>query len=135
MRTVKMYHLIGVVAVFFMTVAVNLKAKDSVLIAIAFGVIVVLLLGIHLILDRQDNSIEHMERKIEQIASDVYETKTSSDFQSGMRINEQVAVVSSLESINRMLNEIKMKQKEMSLEEINKALEDISKKIEKISVK
>ena len=118
-----------------MTVAVNLKAKDSVLIAIAFGVIVVLLLGIHLILDRQDNSIENMERKIEQIASDIYETKTSSYFQSGLRMNEQVAMVSSLENINRMLNEIEMKQKEMSLEEINKALEDISKKIEEISVK
>ena len=135
MRTVKMYHLIGVASLFFMTVAINLKAKDGVLIVIGVSAIVVLLLGIHLILDRQDNSIENMERKIEKISSDVYETKTSTDFQSGMRMNEQVAMVSSLENINRMLNEMKINQKELSLEEIKKALEDISKKIEEISVK
>lgn len=130
-----MYHLIGVASLFFMTVAINLKAKDGVLIVIGVSAIVVLLLGIHLILDRQDNSIENMERKIEKISSDVYETKTSTDFQSGMRMNEQVAMVSSLENINRMLNEMKINQKELSLEEIKKALEDISKKIEEISVK
>ena len=135
MRTVKMYHLIGVAAIFFMSAAVNLKAKDSVLIVIGVSAIVVLLLGIHLILDRQDNSIENMERKIEKIASDVYETKTSTDFQSGMGMNEQVAMVSSLENINLMLNEMKTSQKELSLEEIKKTLENISKKIEEISVK
>lgn len=134
MRTVKMYHLIGVAALLFMTVAINLKAKDGVLIVIGVGVIVILLLGVHLILDRQDNSIENIERKIEQIALDVYETKTSTDFQSGVRMNEQVAMVSSLESISRMLNEMKTNQKELSLEEIKKTLEDISKKIEEISV-
>ena len=130
-----MYHLIGVAALFFMTVAINLKAKDGVLIVIGVGVIVILLLGVHLILDRQDNSIENIERKIEQIALNVYETKTSSDFQSGMRMNEQVAMVSSLENINRMLNEMKTNQKELSLEEIKKTPENISKKIEEISVK
>lgn len=135
MKTVKMYHLISVASLFIMTVAINFKAKDGVLIIIGVGLIVILLLGIHLILDRQDNSIAHMERKIEQIASDVYETKVSSGFQSEMRINEQVSVVSSLESINRILNEMKTNQKELSLEEIKKTLEDISKKIEEISVK
>lgn len=130
-----MYHLIGVAAILFMMFSVNLNAKDSVLIIVGFGAIIILLLGIHLVLDRQDRSIENIERKIEQIVSDVYETKMSSDFQSGMRMNEQVSMVSSLENLNRIMNEMKMNQKEFSIEEIKKMLENISKKVEEISVK
>lgn len=135
MRTVKLYHLIGVFALLFILCAVNLNAKDGVLIVMGIGVAVVLLLGVHLILDKQDRSIERIEKKIEQIAFDIYETKVSSNFQSGLRMNEQVVVTSSLEDINRMLNEIKQNNKDMSLHEIKAQLDKIQSIIEKISVK
>lgn len=130
-----MYHLIGLAALFLIMFAVRFKANDSVLIIIGVGGIMILLLGIHLVLDRQDRIIENIVKKIEQISSDIYETKISSDFQSGIKMNEQIAMASSLESISRMLNEIKMKQKEHTLEDIKKNLEEIEKKIEEISVK
>ena len=63
MKTVDLYHLVGIAALFLLALCITLGANDGVVLVIGIGIIVILLLGVHLVLYKQDKSLCVIEKK------------------------------------------------------------------------
>ncbi len=99
MKTVKIYHVIAVVAILLMAITSTLTGNINSILIIGFGTSIVLLLGIHLVLDRQERNLYQIERKLLEISSEVESTKMTSELASRLSNEQQVAII-------RMLSEI-----------------------------
>lgn len=134
MKIVDLYHLVGIAALLLLTLCITLGANDGVVLVIGIGIIVILLLGVHLVLDKHDKRLCVIERKLEDVYYDVHFAKMHSEFESGLKIKEQSVIIESLANISLMINEMKLERKSLSTDEIKRLLEDITMKIEEISV-
>ena len=133
MKTVDLYHLVGLVALLLMVVCITLGANDGVVLVIGIGIIVILLLGVHLVLDKQDKRFCVLERRLEEVHYDAHFTKKQMEFGAGIRIKEQSVVLESLAKISLALNE--MEREKITTYEIKNTLEEIKRIVEEISVK
>ena len=134
MKIVDLYHLVGIAALFLMVFCITLGANDGVVLVIGIGIIVILLLGVHLVLDKYDKRLCVIERKLEDVYYDVHFTKMHSELDSEVRIKGQSAIIESLANINLMINEMKVERKNLSTDEIKRMLEELKMKIDEISV-
>ena len=134
MKTVDLYHLVGIAALLLLTLCVTLGANDGVVFMIGIGIIVILLLGVHLVLDKQDKRLCVIEKKLEDVYYDVHFTKKQSEFGAGIKLKEQSEIIESLANISLMINERKVERKSLSTDEIKRLLEDLKMKVEEISV-
>ena len=66
MKTVDLYHLVGIAALFLLALCITLGANDGVVLVIGIGIIVILLLGVHLVLYKQDKRLCVIEKKLEK---------------------------------------------------------------------
>ena len=134
MKTVDLYHLVGIVALLLLTLCITLGANDGVVLVIGIGIIVILLLGVHLVLDKHDKRLCVIERKLEDVYYDAHFTKMQSELDKRIRLNGQSVIIESLANISLMINEMKVERKSLSTEELKQMLEDLKMKIEEISV-
>lgn len=134
MKTVDLYHLVGIAALLLLTLCITLGANDGVVLVIGIGIIVILLLGVHLVLDKNDKRLCVIEKKLEDVYYDVHFTKKQSEFGAGIRLKEQSVITESLANISLMINEMKVERKSLSTDEIKRLLEDLKMKVEEISV-
>lgn len=134
MKTVDLYHLVGIAALLLLTLCITLGANDGVVLVIGIGFIVILLLGVHLVLYKQDKRLCVIEKKLEDVYYDVHFTKKQSEFGAGIRLKEQSVIIESLANISLMINEMKVERKSLSTDEIKRLLEDLKMKVEEISV-
>ena len=134
MKIVDLYHLVGIVALLLLTLCITLGANDGVVLVIGIGIIVILLFGVHLVLDKHDKRQCIIERKLEDIYYDAHFTKMHSELESDVRIKGQSAIVELLANINLMINEMKVERKSLSTGQIKQLLEYIKIKVDEISV-
>lgn len=134
MKIVDLYHLVGIAALLLMVFCITLGSNDGVVLVIGIGIIVILLLGVHLVLDKHNKRLCVIERKLEDVYYDVHFTKMHSEFESGLKIKEQSVIIESLANISLMISEMKVERKSLSTEELKQMLEDLKMKIEEISV-
>ncbi len=134
MRIVDLYHFVGVAALFIMVFCITLGANDGVVLVIGIGVIVILLLGVHLVLDKHDKALCAIDRKLEEIYYDAHFTKMQSEFGERIRLKEQSVIIESLANISIMINKIGLERENLSMEELKQMLEELKIKVDEISV-
>lgn len=135
MKSVDLYHLVAMVALVLILVCGIFWEVDAAFIFIGVSLTVILLLGVHLALDRQDRKIEKIERTITEVKTELAHIRIALDFDFSIKPAEQAAIIDSLGSINRMINEMKQEDHDASFEKIKGAVEELKSKIEEISVK
>lgn len=135
MKTVDLYHLVALIALFLMVLCITLGYNDGVVLVIGIGILVVLLLGVHLVLDKQSKRMCVIEKKLEEVHYDAHFVKMRSELGVNLSVKEQAFFIESLANINILLNEIKTGNKPLSLVEIKSMLKDIKQKVDEISVK
>ncbi len=134
MKIVDLYHLVGLAAFLLLTLCITLGANDGVVLVIGIGIIVILLLGVHLVLDKQDKRLCVVERKLEDVYYDVHFTKMQSEFGEGIRLKEQSVIIESLAKISIMINKIGLERENLSMDELKRLLEELKIKVDEISV-
>lgn len=135
MKSVDLYHLVAMVALVLILVCGIFWEVDAAFIFIGVSLTVILLLGVHLALDRQDRKMEKIERTITEVKTELAHIRIALDFDFSIKPKEQAAIIDSLGSINRMINEMRQEDHDASLEQIKGAVEELKSKIEEISVK
>lgn len=135
MKSVDLYHLVAMVALVLILVCGIFWEVDAVFISIGVSLTVVLLLGVHIVLDRQDSQMEKIERILTSVEMELAHIRTALDFDFSIKPKEQAVIIDSLGSINRMINEMRQERKDLSLDEIKEAMDGLKKEIEEISVK
>ena len=135
MKSVDLYHLVAMVALVLILVCGIFREVYAAFISIGVSLTVVLLLGVHIVLDRQDRQMENIERTITEVKTELAHIRIALDFDFSIKPAEQAAIIDSLGSINRMINEMKQEDHDASLEQIKGAVEELKSKIEEISVK
>lgn len=135
MKSVDLYHLVAMVALVLILVCGIFWEVDAAFISIGVSLTVVLLLGVHIVLDRQDRQMEKIERILTSVEMELAHIRTALDYDFSLKPAEQAAIIDSLGSINRMVNEMRQERRELSLDEIKTAVEELKSKIEEISVK
>ena len=84
---------------------------------------------------RPDRQMENIERTITEVKTELAHIRIALDFDFSIKPEEQAAIIDSLGSIDRMINEMKQEDHDASLEQIKGAVEELKSKIEEISVK
>lgn len=135
MKNVDLYHLVGVVSLLLLVLFITLGANDGVVLVVGVGIIVILLLGVHIVLDKQDRQMERMSIVISRIELELIHIRTALDFDLSVKPKDQATIIDSLVSINRMINEMRLERKDLSLDEIKEAMDGLKKKIEEFSLK
>ena len=135
MKSVDLYHLVAMVALVLILVCGIFGEVYAAFMSIGVSLTVVLLLGVHLALDRQDKQMENIERTITEVKTELAHIRIALDFDFSIKPAEQAAIIDSLGSIDRMINEMKQEDHDASLEQIKGAVEELKSKIEEISVK
>ena len=135
MKSVDLYHLVAMVALVLILVCGIFGEVYAAFMSIGVSLTVVLLLGVHLALDRQDRKMENIERTITEVKTELAHIRIALDFDFSIKPKEQAAIIDSLGSIDRMINEMKQEDHDASLEQIKGAVEELKSKIEEISVK
>ena len=135
MKSVDLYHLVAMVALVLIVVCVIFGAGNNTFTTIGVSLTVVLLLGVHIVLDRQDRQMEKIERILTSVEMELAHIRTALDFDFSIKPAEQAAFIDALGSINRMINEMRQENRDVTLEEIRKAVEQLKNKVEGISIK
>ena len=135
MKSVDLYHLVAMVALVLILVCGIFGDVDVAFTTIGVSLTVILLLGVHLVLDRQDRQIEKIERILTSVEMELAHIRIALDFDFSIKPAEQAAFIDALGSINRMINEMRQENRNVPLEEIRMAVEELKSKIEEISVK
>ena len=134
MKSVDLYHLVALVALVLILVCTMFGVGNNAFTTIGVSLIVVLLLGVHIVLDRQDRQIEKIERILTSVEMELVHIRTALDFDFSIKPAEQAAFIDALGNINRMINEMRQENRNVPLEEIRMAVEQLKSKIEEISV-
>jgi len=107
METVKIYHAIAVVAIFLIGIISTLTENTNFILIIGFGVSIILLLGIHLILDRQENDIQRLEKKITEMSLNIESIKVVTEFSSKLSNDQQVALMKMISELHEEICKLK----------------------------
>ena len=113
MKLVNLYHLVGVGVLALVALSFSLGFNESATI-LGIGVIVVLVLGIHLVLDKINENLYYHEKKLIELSNSVDSIKASVEIIGGLSNNGIVLTTSSLEGIRDTINKLNEDVKELS---------------------
>lgn len=116
MKLVNLYHLVGVGILLLMTLSFSLGFKESAVI-LGIGLIAVLVLGVHLVLDKMDDSFYYHEKKLVELSDNIDTIKAS------------VEIIGNLSNHGIVSSSFSLEQIKQDIDKIEKDIEDLNNKI------
>lgn len=113
MKLVNLYHLVGVGVLTLMTLSFSLDFDESATI-LGIGLIVVLVLGVHLVLDKINDNLYYHEKKLVELSDSIDSIKSSVEIIGNLSNHEIVSSSLSLDQIKKEIEKVKE-----SIEELN----------------
>ena len=105
MKLVNLYHVVGVGILLLMTLSFSFGFKESATI-LGIGLIAILVLGVHLVLDRINDNLYYHEKKMVELSNDVDSIKASVEIIGGMFNNGMISTSLSLEEIKKAVKKL-----------------------------
>ena len=116
MKLVNLYHWVGVGILLLMTLSFSLGFKESAVI-LGIGLIAVLVLGVHLVLDKMDDSFYYHEKKLVELSDNIDTIKAS------------VEIIGNLSNHGIVSSSFSLEQIKQDIDKIEKDIEDLNNKI------
>lgn len=116
MKLVSLYHLVGVGVLTLMALSFSLGFDESATI-LGIGLMAVLILGVHLVLDKINDNLYYHEKKLVELSDSVDSIKASVEIIGNLSNHEMISSSLSLEQIKQEIEKVKG-----SIEELNNNL-------------
>lgn len=116
MKLVNLYHLVGVGVLTLMTLSFSLGFDKSATI-LGIGLMAVLILGVHLVLDKINDNLYYHEKKLVELSDSVDSIKASVEIIGSLSNHEMASSSLSLEQIKIEIEKVKG-----NIEELNNNL-------------